>query len=477
VDFYIVLYRNNGNKMIIGNIGQFVADLAIRGRGKNIATGENFSLPTTGKLSIEQGAHLLGIITSLGDQLTWRDTQNLLCLRNKLRKFRGNEKLVEKINKTLSRLDLLSYFLDISEQILEDLLASDLKGLCSLAQTNKANYSRVKNFVVFKINTYKISLNILGVRTTEQLLAFIKTLCSDLTYLEVQGLTLTEEKLTPLIQHLPKLQEIHLTFASIGSSGAQAIANTPYERHFKNLQRIFDNTGLSGEQVIANVPLIQKLIMLNLVNNHIGLKSAQGTAISPHMHDLTVLNLAHNDIGSEGVVSFANSSHMQNLTTLILESNKLGPAEAQAIANSENMQNLTILNLANNNIGSDGAAAIANSSYMRNLSTLHLAQSRICPEGVVAIANSPFMQNLINLYLRKNTIGSDGVTAIAYSPHMKNLAVLELSLKGIGPNGVQVILRSPHMQKIAIVHLDLNKLSFGVGRAIQALYSSLNFQD
>lgn len=205
-------------------------------------------------------------------------------------------------------------------------------------------------------------------------------------------------------EHMAQLTELDLILNTVGSVGAEALAQSPYTK---------------------------SLEYLRLYKTELDDSAARALAASAHLRPFH-LNVANNAIGPEGMTALAQSSVLSRILTVGLHENPLGDEGARHLARATWLSRLVHLELAHCRVGSDGVEALASAPGLGGLVSLGLRSNHAGNEGVIALANSPHVTRLRQLDLRDTRIEDAGALALARSPHLNNLRNLQLSQNRIG---------------------------------------------
>ena len=170
---------------------------------------------------------------------------------------------------------------------------------------------------------------------------------------------------------------------------------------------------------------------LNLSYNTIGSEGAKAIADSLPSTSITRLNLSSNGIEDEGAQAIAQSLPSTSILSLELRNNAIRGGGAQAIAHSLPSTSIFLLDLSSNAIGSEGAKAIAHSLPSTNISLLELSGNAIRDTGAKAIAQSLPSTSILSLDLSHNAIEDEGAKAIAQSLPSTSIFSLDLSHNAI----------------------------------------------
>ena len=282
------------------------------------------------------------------------------------------------------------------------------------------------------------------------------------------------------------LQTLNLSYKSIGSRGAAALAEGL--KCFTNLQTLdlcFNSIRSDGVVALAEgLKCCTNLQTLKLSGNSFGSDGAVALAEGlKWSSNLQTLDLSSISIGSDGAAALAEGLKCcTNLQTLYFSSNSLGSEGAAALAEGlKCCTNLQILNLSSNSLGSDGAAALAEGlKCCTNLQILNLSSNSIGSDGAAALAERlKCCTNLQTLYFSSNSLGSDGAAALAEGLKCcTNLQILNLSSNSLGSYGAAALAEGLKCcTNLQILNLNSNSIgSDGVVALAEGLKCCTNLQ-
>lgn len=249
------------------------------------------------------------------------------------------------------------------------------------------------------------------------------------------------------------LQELNISFGTIGPDGTEALARSPYLRNLRWIHLDFCNLEDRGVKALAASSNFRSLAFLGLRGHSIGVEGTRELARSPHLGNLLRLELGK--IGDESLAELADS-RLHQLTWLGITDYGLTDAGAQGLARGSLLKHLTVLNLpSNRGITSTGINALVGTPAARNLQRLFLSGSFVGSEGAKAIARSPYLTSLHTLDISRGSVHREGAEALAKSAELPALVNLNLRFNEIRDGGARTLLASPLSARLN--RLDLGK--------------------
>ena len=253
---------------------------------------------------------------------------------------------------------------------------------------------------------------------------------TNLKILDLQGNPITDNGASALIMTLKDLEDFHV-YVTIKNSNLLNKSNLRFVQQILGL--IYK--GHNKNSLCAALRCCTYLQTLDLSFYSIGSDGAEALAEGLKCCvNLQTLDLTSNSIGSDDAQALAEGLKCcTNLITLVLCSNRIRLDGAVALAKGlKCCTKLQTLNLGDNSIGSDGAVALAEGlKCCTKLQTLNLGDNSISSDGAMALAERlKCFTNLQTLDLSVNRIGSDGAVALEELKHCTNLKTLVLRSNG-----------------------------------------------
>ena len=270
-----------------------------------------------------------------------------------------------------------------------------------------------------------------------------------------------------LCQYAQSLRKLDISYNSIGSNGANAIADAL--NHCTHLEELIVNHNNLKEDGASSISIsfcnyAQCLRKLDISYNNIGTNGANAIADAlnqcSHLEELIV---SHNNLGEGGAFSIAKS-FAKCIIKIDISHNIIGSEGCKAIAEAlQNCVHLREISMSHNLIDGTGAKALAEALiHCSKLCKLDMSYNYIGNFGVKAIADALKQStHLEELALDSNIITEDGACSLASTfYHTQNLHKLCISNNRIGSKGCQTIAKIiQHSVNIKALDLSSNYLT------------------
>ena len=281
-----------------------------------------------------------------------------------------------------------------------------------------------------------------------------------LTHLSISGdLRISPEQLRTLsLGSLDSLESLVLSGQTLGSEGAEIVADWAGLGQLHSLQLRHTDLGNEGLVLLAGSPYLSQLRVLNLAENELGPEAIEILAESSMAENLEELSLCGNPIGSQGLRAIAQSEPLVGIRRLYLASTEDLSEGLQALVESAVASELEVLDLSSNALGAEGALIIANASRFDALEELSLNSNGLGDQGVEYLAAAHDLVTVRRLELADNEIGDAGLTLLSVSPNFITLRELVLRDNDIGDPGMTQLAISPCLVDLRSLSIQSNRI-------------------